>query len=67
SRRSIMTSNESVAVHRQPIIAQAERRKRRAIDDSGNILTARTGVKKQIVEVNANGDLALKRRPKLLS
>nr|GFA75890.1 hypothetical protein [Tanacetum cinerariifolium] len=59
-----MTSNEP---HRQPIIAQAERRKRRALDDSGNILTARTGVKKQIVEVNANGDLALKKRPKSLS
>nr|GEY28417.1 reverse transcriptase domain-containing protein [Tanacetum cinerariifolium] len=62
-----MTSNESVVVHRQPIIAQAERRKRRSLDNSGNILTARTSVKKQIVEVNANGDLALKKRPKSLS
>nr|GEY89993.1 K(+) efflux antiporter 3, chloroplastic [Tanacetum cinerariifolium] len=56
-----MTSNES---HREPMIAQAEGRKRLAVDDSGNILTARTGVKKQKVEVNANGDLALKKRPK---
>nr|GEU95272.1 G2/mitotic-specific cyclin S13-7-like [Tanacetum cinerariifolium] len=39
SRRSIMTSNESVAVHRQPIMSQAERRKRRALDDSGARLT----------------------------
>ncbi|GJU86087.1 hypothetical protein Tco_1471025 [Tanacetum coccineum] len=62
-----MTSNESVAVHRQPIIAQGERRKRRVLGDSGNILPALTGVKKQKAEVNANGDLALEKRPKSLS
>ncbi|GKE54280.1 hypothetical protein Tco_1489436 [Tanacetum coccineum] len=47
-----MTSNESVAVHRQPIIAQDERRKWRVLGDNGNIMPAQTGVKKQKVEVN---------------
>lgn len=54
-----MTSNESV-VHCQRLIAQGKRRKRRVLGDSGNILPARTGVKKPKVEVNI-------KRPKSLS